>query len=65
MATEVEELLSHLPPREREVIEMRFGLGDRKPFTRAETAQRLALRRDDVRRLEDFALRKLRARPRD
>ncbi len=63
LAEEVRELLGHLHPRERSVIELRFGLGAREPATRKETARRLDLRRDDVRRLEDLALRKLRARP--
>jgi RNA polymerase primary sigma factor len=64
LAEEVDELLGHLEPRERNVIELRFGLGPHEPTSRAETARRLALRRNDVRRLEDLALRKLRARPR-
>jgi len=64
LADEVGELLEHLHPRERSVIEQRFGLGARRPATRTEIAQRLALRHADVRRLEDIALRKLRARPR-
>ena len=63
LAEEVRELLEHLHPRERSVIELRFGLGAHEPATRTETARRLGLRRDDVRRLEDLALRKLRARP--
>jgi hypothetical protein len=61
---QVKELLGHLEPRERSVIELRFGLGPHDPTSRAQTARRLALRRDDVRRFEDLALRKLRARPR-
>jgi RNA polymerase primary sigma factor len=64
LAEEVDELLGHLEPRERSVIELRFGLGPHEPLSRAETARRLALRRSDVSRLEDLALRKLRARPR-
>ncbi len=64
LAEEVRELLEHLQPRERSVIELRFGLGANEPATRTETAQRLDLRLADVRRLEDLALRKLRARPR-
>ncbi len=64
LADEVRELLAHLPPRERTVIELRYGLGEREPASRQETARRLDLRRDDVRRLEDLALRRLRARPR-
>jgi RNA polymerase primary sigma factor len=64
LAEEVRQLLEELPSRERSVIELRFGLGAQEPATRTETARRLGLRRDDVRRLEDLALRKLRARPR-
>jgi RNA polymerase primary sigma factor len=64
LAEEVRELLEHLQPRERSVLELRFGLGADPPASRTETARRLDLRRDDVRRLEDLALRKLRARPR-
>jgi RNA polymerase primary sigma factor len=63
LADEVRDLLEHLHPRERAVLELRYGLGEREPATRTETARLLALRRDDVRRLEDLALRKLRARP--
>ena len=63
LADEVQGLLAHLHPRERTVLELRFGLGSRLPATRAEVARRLDLRRDDVRRLEDLALRRLRARP--
>jgi RNA polymerase primary sigma factor len=61
LAEEVRELLEHLHPRERSVIQLRFGLGGHVPASRTETARRLALRRADVRRLEDLALRKLRA----
>jgi RNA polymerase primary sigma factor len=63
LAEEIHELLEHLPPRERNVVELRFGLGANEPATRAETARRLGLRREEVRRLEDLALRRLRARP--
>jgi RNA polymerase primary sigma factor len=61
VAEEVSELLELLQPRERSVIELRFGLGAHRPATQTETARRLALRRADVRRLEELALRKLRA----
>lgn len=52
LSEEVRELLGHLQPRERSVIELRFGLGAREPASRQETARQLDLRRDDVRRLE-------------
>ena len=58
---DVQALLDGLAPRERAIIEARFGLGGTAEETHAETAQRLGLRPRDVRRLEDLALRQLRA----
>ena len=57
------ELLARLDPRERRVLELRFGLGDEEPNGRLETARRMGLRPRDVRALESLALRKLRAAP--
>ena len=54
--------LQQLSPRERAVVEARYGLDD-DPAGVAETARRLGLRAADVRRLEELALRKLRAAP--
>jgi RNA polymerase primary sigma factor len=51
-----------LSPRERAVVTLRYGIDD-DPATVAETARRLRLRAGDVRRLEELALRKLRAAP--
>jgi RNA polymerase primary sigma factor len=56
-------LLARLHPRERRVIELRYGLGDEEPVTLAEAARRLHLRPRDIRNLEALALRKLRAAP--
>jgi RNA polymerase primary sigma factor len=52
-----------LPPRERAVIEARYGFGADGPATVAETARRLRLRLSQVRHLEELALRRLRAAP--
>ncbi|HTE63337.1 MAG TPA: sigma-70 family RNA polymerase sigma factor [Solirubrobacteraceae bacterium] len=52
-----------LPPRERAVIEARYGLGPGGAATVAETARRLRLRLSQVRHLEELALRRLRAAP--
>ena len=60
---EVRALLATLQPRERALLELRYGLGGEPPLTRSETARRLGLRRRDVVRLEELALRRLRARP--
>jgi RNA polymerase primary sigma factor len=55
--------LASLPPRERAVLELRYGLGSDGAATPAETADRLRLRPQQVRRLEELALRRLRAAP--
>ncbi|HWT26255.1 MAG TPA: RNA polymerase sigma factor RpoD/SigA [Solirubrobacteraceae bacterium] len=55
--------LRTLSSRERAVIESRYGLGDAEPATVTEAARALALRPREVRRLEELALRKLRAAP--
>ena len=56
-------LLDSLGPRERLVLTMRFGLDGREPESQKETARRLQARRSEVRRLEEYALRKLRLAP--
>jgi RNA polymerase primary sigma factor len=56
----VRTVVSELPDREREVIQMRFGLnGDRDPVSIRETARRLELRPSEVHRLERHALEEL------
>jgi RNA polymerase primary sigma factor len=56
----VRAVVRQLPPVEREVIQMRFGLnGDRDPVSIRETARRLELRPSDVQRLERSALEEL------
>ncbi len=57
---EVERLLRHLKPRERSVIELRFGLGDEDPRTLEEVGQRLKLSRERIRQIEERAKQKLR-----
>jgi len=52
--------LEHLDPREREVIELRFGLLDHEPRTLTEIGRRLNLTRERVRQIEAHALGKLR-----
>ena len=62
-ATRCAALLSTLHPRERALLELRYGLGGEPPLTRSEAARRLGLRRRDAVRLEELALRQMRARP--
>ncbi|MEN9219613.1 MAG: sigma-70 family RNA polymerase sigma factor [Thermostichales cyanobacterium SZTDM-1c_bins_54] len=60
LSEQMEELLSHLSPRERDVIELRFGLGDGKYRTLAEVGQAFGMSRERVRQIQAKAMRKLR-----
>jgi RNA polymerase primary sigma factor len=57
---EIRARLAILPPREVEVIRLRFGLGDEEPMTLAEVGQRLGITRERARQLEVQALARLR-----
>ena len=63
LAEDVHKALAQLPPRERRVIETRYGLAGARPSTPSETAKALRLRPRDIRHLEELALRRLRAAP--
>ncbi|MBD2020085.1 RNA polymerase sigma factor SigC [Leptolyngbya sp. FACHB-36] len=54
------QLLADLTSRERDVIQMRFGLGDGQPYSLAEIGRALDLSRERVRQIEAKALQKLR-----
>ena len=56
----IAEVLRSLTPREREVIEMRFGLADGNPRTLDEVAQSYGITRERIRQIEARALMKLR-----
>jgi RNA polymerase sigma factor (sigma-70 family) len=53
-------VLAELAPRERQVLALRYGLDDGRFRAPEEVAAQLGLRRDEVRRIEGRALRKLR-----
>jgi len=57
---EVERMLRHLKPRERQVVELRFGLGPEEPQTLEEVGRRLKLSRERIRQIEERAKQKLR-----
>lgn len=59
---DVAEVLEELTPRERLVLQLRFGLGNGKPHTLSEVGQQLDISRERVRQIENEALRKLRRR---
>ncbi len=57
---EVERMLRQLAPRERQVIELRFGLGPEEAQTLEEVGRQLKLSRERVRQIEERAKQKLR-----
>jgi RNA polymerase primary sigma factor len=56
----IAEVLRSLTPREREVIELRFGLKDGTPRTLDEVAQSYGITRERIRQIEARSLSKLR-----
>lgn len=57
---EVKELLGTLNDRERQVIQLRYGLGDSRTHTLEEIGERLGVTRERVRQIEARAMEKLR-----
>ncbi|HKW73223.1 MAG TPA: sigma-70 family RNA polymerase sigma factor, partial [Candidatus Dormibacteraeota bacterium] len=56
----LDDVLGMLAPRERRVIQLRFGLGDGHQRALDEVARRLGASRETIRQLERHALDKLR-----
>ena len=57
---EVENILDTLTPRERRVLQLRFGLVDARQLTLEEVGTRFGVTRERIRQIEAKALRKLR-----
>jgi RNA polymerase primary sigma factor len=55
--------LAALPEREREVIEMRFGLTGQRPYTLEEVGRAFNVTRERIRQIENHTLKKLEALP--
>ena len=55
----VQRAVDALPERERDVVELRFGLGGREPTPLRETGRRLGISAERVRQIEEDALERL------
>jgi RNA polymerase nonessential primary-like sigma factor len=62
LRTDLEKLMADLTPQQREVLALRFGLGDGQALTLAKIGDRLNISRERVRQIEREALTKLRKR---
>jgi RNA polymerase primary sigma factor len=56
----IENLMDMMSRREREILDMRFGLIDGKTYTLAEVSKKMGVSRERIRQIEEEALRKLR-----
>ena len=56
-------MLASLPEREREVIEMRYGIADGRSRTLEEVAVKFKITRERVRQIENRTLKKLQRLP--
>jgi RNA polymerase primary sigma factor len=59
----VQRALEMLPEREREVLELRYGLNGREPLTLEEVGQAFGVTRERIRQIESNTLKKLKALP--
>jgi RNA polymerase primary sigma factor len=61
LSNEVERALAPLSDREKEVLRLRYGLGEEREYTLEEIGRRLSVTRERVRQIESRALQKLRS----
>jgi RNA polymerase primary sigma factor len=55
----VDDLLGKMSAREKEILNMRFGLADGKTYTLAEVSKKFGISRERVRQIEEQALKRL------
>jgi len=61
LSTDINQALRTLPDREREVVRLYYGLGDRNPKSLSEIGELFDLTRERVRQIREKAIRKLRS----
>ena len=60
LSEQTRKVLATLPPREEQILRMRFGIGQKTDSTLEEVGKRFAVTRERIRQIEAKALRKLR-----
>lgn len=55
----LDEVLSHLSERDRQILELRFGLGDEDPLTLHVIGERLSMSRERIRQIINLSLQKI------
>src|SRR6202165_1711018 len=60
LTNQVERALSTLSAKEKEILRLRFGIGEEGEHTLEEVGKRFAVTRERIRQIETMALRKLR-----
>jgi RNA polymerase primary sigma factor len=60
LRSDILEVMSGLTPRERDVLQLRFGIDDGRERTLEEVAEIYGTTRERIRQIEALALRKLR-----
>ena len=58
-AQRLEKILEILSPREKQVVRLRFGIGQNDPLTLEQVGQRMSVTRERIRQIEVVALKKL------
>ncbi|MCB4790477.1 MAG: sigma-70 family RNA polymerase sigma factor [Elusimicrobia bacterium] len=59
--SEIDQALAHLSLRERKIVELRFGLNNKQPYSLEKVGSLLKISRERVRQLEERAIRRLKS----
>lgn len=60
MRQEIRQHVKHLPPREAEILTLRFGLDGKEPRTLEEVGEKFKVTRERIRQIQEIALNKVR-----